>query len=103
MSHLGRYLRNTDVIYLFIFAYVLNVHTCLHYRHNMELCFVALATCLISPLELLRTKMQSEQLTYHELGKALKITTKECGLTTLMRGLGPTLLRDVPFSGNDNV
>ena len=70
---------------------------------SLSTLFSALATCLISPLELLRTKMQSELLTYHELGKALKITMQECGFTTLMRGLGPTLLRDVPFSGKLDV
>ena len=61
--------------------------------------FTVLASTAISPLELVRTKMQSEKLTYNEMVKAVKITFEECGFKTLMRGLGPTLLRDVPFSG----
>uniref|UniRef100_A0A4W4E869 Mitochondrial glutathione transporter SLC25A40 n=1 Tax=Electrophorus electricus TaxID=8005 RepID=A0A4W4E869_ELEEL len=42
---------------------------------------------LISPLELIRTKLQSERQSYRELSAR-----------RLLRGLGPTLLRDVPFS-----
>jgi solute carrier family 25 protein 39/40 len=59
----------------------------------------SLTTTVISPIELIRTKMQSQQLGYRELAKAVRITTNECGLGMLLRGLGPTLLRDVPFSG----
>jgi len=57
-----------------------------------------LAGTLISPLELIRTKMQSEQLNYHQLGTAIKHTVEQGGFLMMMRGLGPTLLRDVPFS-----
>jgi len=60
---------------------------------------VVLAGTLISPLELIRTKMQSEQLNYHQLGTAIKHTVEQGGFLMMMRGLGPTLLRDVPFSG----
>ncbi|XP_033099643.1 solute carrier family 25 member 40-like [Anneissia japonica] len=53
---------------------------------------------LISPLELIRTKMQSRVLGYHELKDCIKTAIKEEGVSSLWRGLPPTLLRDVPFS-----
>ncbi|CAD5117890.1 DgyrCDS6632 [Dimorphilus gyrociliatus] len=56
------------------------------------------AVTLISPLELIRTKMQSERLSYRELSKAIRLSIKSEGISTVMRGLGSTLLRDVPFS-----
>ncbi|XP_025084519.1 solute carrier family 25 member 40-like isoform X2 [Pomacea canaliculata] len=56
------------------------------------------AATVISPLELVRTKMQSEQLTYKEVDKAVRTTIKSDGIISLWKGLGPTLLRDVPFS-----
>ena len=54
---------------------------------------------MISPLELIRTKMQSEKLTYREVQKFTKDTLKHEGILSLWKGLGPSLLRDVPFSG----
>ena len=63
------------------------------------LLFSVLAVTLISPIELVRTKMQSEQLSYQQIGIAVKNTVHQGGLIALMRGLGPTMLRDVPFSG----
>ncbi|KAK7495691.1 hypothetical protein BaRGS_00013138 [Batillaria attramentaria] len=56
------------------------------------------AASVISPLELVRTKLQSEQLTYREVDKAVRFAIKNDGIMALWRGLGPTLLRDVPFS-----
>lgn len=56
------------------------------------------AATLISPLELVRTKMQSTRLSYRELQHAIRISVRNNGLLVLMRGLGPSLLRDVPFS-----
>lgn len=56
------------------------------------------AASVISPLELVRTKLQSEQLTYRQVDIALREAVKNDGFLTLWRGLGPTLLRDVPFS-----
>ncbi|KAG1714869.1 Solute carrier family 25 member 40 [Nymphon striatum] len=56
------------------------------------------AVLLISPLELVRTKLQSQKLSYFETGKAVKDLVKHRGYLSLWRGLGPTLLRDVPFS-----
>lgn len=57
------------------------------------------AVTLVSPLELIRTKMQSKHLTYSEITSALRQVIKYEGYGGLFRGLGSTLLRDVPFSG----
>ncbi|XP_071789315.1 mitochondrial glutathione transporter SLC25A40-like isoform X2 [Asterias amurensis] len=56
------------------------------------------AVTVISPLELVRTKMQSRPLTYNELVGCIRTSVNEEGLLSLWRGLGPTLLRDAPFS-----
>ncbi|RWS11838.1 solute carrier family 25 member 40-like protein [Dinothrombium tinctorium] len=56
------------------------------------------AATLISPLEMIRTKMQSKKLSYFEVGQAVKTLVKIEGKLALWRGLGPSLLRDVPFS-----
>lgn len=34
-----------------------------------------------------------------DVGQALKMTIKSDGYSSLWRGLGPTILRDIPFSG----
>ncbi|KAK5650376.1 hypothetical protein RI129_001405 [Pyrocoelia pectoralis] len=52
----------------------------------------------VSPLELIRTKMQSTKLSYVEIGDALKLVLKTDGIKGLWKGVTPTLLRDVPFS-----
>ena len=57
------------------------------------------AATIITPLEMVRTKMQSEKLSYGQVGVALRHSIQEGGLRSLMLGLGPTLLRDLPFSG----
>lgn len=57
------------------------------------------AATLVSPLELVRTKMQSKKLSYLELHQALRSLLKYHGYKGLWKGLGSTLLRDVPFSG----
>ena len=57
------------------------------------------AASIISPVELVRTKMQSEQLTYKAVAEAIRNTINHNGVLSLWKGLGPTLLRDVPFSG----
>jgi len=54
---------------------------------------------VISPLELIRTKMQSRQLSYRELGVCIQSAVAQDGWLSLWRGWGPTVLRDVPFSG----
>ncbi|XP_029838050.2 solute carrier family 25 member 40 [Ixodes scapularis] len=53
---------------------------------------------LISPLEMVRTKMQSKRLSYLEIGQAVRSLVNARGVLSLYTGLGPTLLRDVPFS-----
>uniref|UniRef100_A0A4W4EK81 Mitochondrial glutathione transporter SLC25A39 n=1 Tax=Electrophorus electricus TaxID=8005 RepID=A0A4W4EK81_ELEEL len=57
------------------------------------------AVTVISPLELIRTKMQSRKLTYGELRVCICSAVTHDGWLSLWRGWGPTVLRDVPFSG----
>ncbi|XP_032806874.1 mitochondrial glutathione transporter SLC25A40 [Petromyzon marinus] len=57
------------------------------------------AVTVISPLELIRTKMQSRQLTYKELSECVRHSLAQDGWRSLWRGWGPTVFRDVPFSG----
>lgn len=57
------------------------------------------AATLVSPLELIRTKMQSKKLSYLEVHQALRSLLEYHGYRGLWKGLGSTLLRDVPFSG----
>ncbi|GAU95566.1 hypothetical protein RvY_07165 [Ramazzottius varieornatus] len=56
------------------------------------------AVSVVSPVELIRTKLQSEKLSYRYLQKAVSATVKQDGILSLWRGWGPTVLRDVPFS-----
>lgn len=56
------------------------------------------AVTVISPLELVRTKMQSRQLSYSELRVCIRSAVAQGGLLSLWKGWGPTVLRDVPFS-----
>ncbi|TRY87809.1 hypothetical protein DNTS_015713, partial [Danionella cerebrum] len=56
------------------------------------------AVSVISPLELVRTKMQSRKLTYSELMVCIRSSVAQNGWFSLWRGWGPTVLRDVPFS-----
>lgn len=53
---------------------------------------------VISPLELIRTKLQSQKQSYRELSACIRSAVETEGWRSLWRGLGPTLLRDVPFS-----
>lgn len=53
---------------------------------------------MISPLELIRTKLQSQKQSYRELTDCIRSAVETEGWLSLWRGLGPTLLRDVPFS-----
>ncbi|KRT83660.1 mitochondrial carrier protein [Oryctes borbonicus] len=57
-----------------------------------------ISASIVSPLELIRTKMQSTRLSYFEIGEALKILVKQDGIKGLWKGVFATLLRDVPFS-----
>lgn len=58
-----------------------------------------LAVTIVNPLELIRTKMQSEKLSYSEVGRGFKSMLKMQGILGLWKGFFPTILRDVPFSG----
>ncbi len=57
-----------------------------------------LAVIVTSPLELIRTKKMSAQLSYTDLLKTLRGSVKSDGLRSLWRGLIPTIWRDLPFS-----
>ncbi|XP_068670517.1 mitochondrial glutathione transporter SLC25A40-like isoform X2 [Montipora foliosa] len=55
-------------------------------------------TC-ISPIEMIRTKMQAKEgFSYQDLVMVIRNAIKQGGWLSLWQGLGPTLLRDVPFS-----
>ncbi|XP_050072098.1 probable mitochondrial glutathione transporter SLC25A40 [Anopheles maculipalpis] len=58
-----------------------------------------LAVTIVNPLELIRTKMQSEKLSYREVGQAFRSMLRVQGVFGLWKGFFPTILRDVPFSG----
>lgn len=58
-----------------------------------------MAVSVISPIELVRTKLQSRHgYSYTELVGIVKTAVRQNGVLSLWRGLSPTLLRDVPFS-----
>ena len=57
-----------------------------------------LAVTIVNPLELIRTKMQSEKMSYLEVGRAFRSMMKSQGIIGLWSGYIPTILRDVPFS-----
>jgi solute carrier family 25 protein 39/40 len=60
---------------------------------------------IISPLEMFRTRLQAlptdgrPSPTYASTGRDMLALVRDKGVTILWRGLGPTLWRDVPFSG----
>ncbi|XP_060747877.1 probable mitochondrial glutathione transporter SLC25A39 isoform X2 [Tachysurus vachellii] len=56
------------------------------------------AVTVITPLELVRTKMQSRSVSYSELRVCIRSSVSRSGVLSLWRGWGPTVLRDVPFS-----
>ncbi|CAO1379719.1 unnamed protein product [Diamesa serratosioi] len=56
------------------------------------------AVTVVNPLELIRTKMQSERMSYSEVGRAFKVMINKHGILGLYKGLLPTILRDAPFS-----
>lgn len=63
-----------------------------------SLCWSVGSATVISPLELIRTKLQSQKQSYRELTDCIRSAVQSEGWWSLWRGLGPTLLRDVPFS-----
>lgn len=56
------------------------------------------AVTVVSPIELLRTKMQSARLSYTQTYQCIRASIHLYGPSVLFRGLAPSLLRDVPFS-----
>jgi solute carrier family 25 protein 39/40 len=58
-----------------------------------------LAVIVTSPLELIRTKKMSAQLSYPDLLKIFRELVEANGFQSLWRGLIPTIWRDLPFSG----
>lgn len=56
------------------------------------------AATVVSPVELIRTKLQAQKQSYRELTSCIRLAVQTEGWLSLWRGLGPTLLRDVPFS-----
>ena len=56
------------------------------------------AVTLVSPLELVRTKMQSQKMPWSDVHKCLTELVRVQGIKGLWNGYTATLLRDVPFS-----
>jgi len=56
------------------------------------------AVTIVSPLELVRTKMQSQKMKLYEVRSCIKDLVKTRGVIGLWSGYTATLLRDVPFS-----
>jgi len=56
------------------------------------------AVSIVSPLELVRTKMQSQKMPWSDVHKCLTELVKAQGVRGLWNGYTATLLRDVPFS-----
>nr|XP_016942644.2 solute carrier family 25 member 40 [Drosophila suzukii] len=57
------------------------------------------AVTVVSPIELVRTKMQAQRQTYAQMTQFVRNVVALQGVWGLWRGLRPTILRDVPFSG----
>lgn len=58
------------------------------------------AVTFVNPVELIRTKMQSEKMTYAQMSSAIRNVVQSQGIWGLWRGLRPTILRDVPYIGH---
>lgn len=56
------------------------------------------AVTIVNPLELIRTKVQSERMSYSDVGRAFKLMVSQYGIRGLFKGLLPTIIRDAPFS-----
>ncbi|CAG2172304.1 unnamed protein product [Oppiella nova] len=57
-----------------------------------------LTAITVSPIEMIRTKLQSKHMTYRQVGRALDTLVRTQGYQSLWRGLSATILRVVPFS-----
>jgi len=56
------------------------------------------AVSVISPLDIITTKLQSKRMNYGDIGKAVKDLVEYGGYFSLWRGFIPSIMRDVPFS-----
>uniref|UniRef100_A0A915PG19 Solute carrier family 25 member 40 n=1 Tax=Meloidogyne floridensis TaxID=298350 RepID=A0A915PG19_9BILA len=92
---------------VFYFTLYDNLHNVLRERIGNKSFFAPLlagslarasSVTIVSPLELIRTKMQSEKLSYFELISAISRTIRSDGYSALWRGWTATMLRDIPFS-----
>ncbi|KAH8235382.1 hypothetical protein KR038_005593, partial [Drosophila bunnanda] len=63
------------------------------------ICSRTLVVTAITPIEMVRIKMQSEYMTYSELWQVLRSLIRHHGVLGLWRGWPPTVMRDAPFSG----
>ncbi|KAF7245879.1 Solute carrier family 25 member 40 [Varanus komodoensis] len=63
-----------------------------------SLSITVFSATIISPVEMIRTRIQSQRLTYKELGACIRSNVAKNGWLSLWKGWGPTVLRDVPFS-----
>lgn len=70
----------------------------LNFFSLFSVCSSVGSVTVISPLELIRTKLQAQKQSYRELTDCIRSAVQAEGWLSLWRGLGPTLLRDVPFS-----
>ncbi|XP_059178462.1 mitochondrial glycine transporter A-like [Physella acuta] len=58
-----------------------------------------IAGILVLPVTVMKTRYESGDFHYSGLLQALRLTYRKEGFRGLYSGLGPTMLRDVPFSG----
>ncbi|EDV92473.1 GH24939 [Drosophila grimshawi] len=63
------------------------------------MCARTVVVTAITPLEMVRIKMQSGFVTYTELWLVLRTLIRTQGVLGLWRGWPPTVMRDAPFSG----
>ncbi|KAH8295915.1 hypothetical protein KR018_000298 [Drosophila ironensis] len=59
----------------------------------------AIVVSAVTPIEMVRIKMQTGVITYTELWRVMRILVQKHGVRGLWRGWPPTILRDAPFSG----
>lgn len=88
--------------------FTLNDHLCLRWKRSFgdKLWVPALAgsvarsavVLLTNPAEIIRTKLQSENLSYRDIGRAFRTSKAAEGWRVFWKGLAPTLARDVTFT-----
>ncbi|EDW37660.1 GL27056 [Drosophila persimilis] len=63
------------------------------------ICSRTIVVTAITPIEMVRIKMQSGYITYEELWRVMRTLVRQHGVLGLWRGWPPTVMRDAPFSG----